>query len=108
MEEFANIQGMPTTEIIQALGRRFREYRITSRFTQKEVAVQSGVSLLTIRRFELGHSYNITMGNFISLLKAIGCVDGIADILPEIPVSPYVLAKLEKKKAKRVRHGKQS
>jgi len=48
------------------------------------------------------------MGNFISLLKAIGYVDGIAEVLPEIPVSPYVLAKLEKKKAKRVRHGKQS
>ena len=108
LDEFANIQGMPTSEIVQALGRRFRQYRLTTRFTQKEVAEQSGVSLLTIRRFELGYSYNITMGNFISMLKAIGYVDGMADVLPEIPVSPYLMAKLEKKKPKRVKHGKNS
>jgi len=40
------------------------------------------------------------------LLKAIGYENGIAEILPEIPVSPYLLAKIEKKKAKRVKHGK--
>ncbi len=42
------------------------------------------------------------------MLKAIDFTDGIADILPEIPVSPYVMAKLEERKPKRVRHGKQS
>jgi hypothetical protein len=48
------------------------------------------------------------MSNFISMLKAIDFTDGIADIMPEIPVSPYVMAKLEKRKSKRIRHGKQS
>lgn len=100
MKELDNIAETPTSQIVQALGRRFKEYRIASRMTQKEVAEKSGVSLLTIRRFELGYSYNITMGNFIALLKAIDFADGIEGILPEMPISPYALAKEEAKKSK--------
>ena len=88
-----DIKSMPTVQIIQALGKRFREYRIAARMTQKEVAGQSGVSLLTIRRFEQGYSYDFA--------------DGIADILPEFPASPYALARQEANKPKRVRHGQQ-
>ena len=108
MDELNHINKKSASEVITALGKRFKEYRIASRLTQKEVSEKSGVSILTIRRFELGYSYNITMSNFISMLKAIDFTDGIADILPEIPVSPYVMAKLEKRKSKRIRHGKQS
>ena len=72
MKEVLDIKSMPTVQIIQALGKRFREYRIAARMTQKEVAEQSGVSLLTIRRFEQGYSYDIKLGNLIALLKAKG------------------------------------
>ena len=106
-QETMDIKSMPTVQIIQALGKRFREYRIAARMTQKEVAGQSGVSLLTIRRFEQGYSYDIKLGNLIALLKAIDFADGIADILPEFPVSPYALARQEANKPKRVRHGQQ-
>jgi transcriptional regulator with XRE-family HTH domain len=102
-----DIKATPTVQIIQALGKRFKEYRIAARMTQKEVAEQSGVSLLTIRRFEQGYSYDIKLGNLIALLKAIDFADGIADILPEFPVSPYALARQEASKPKRVRHGQQ-
>lgn len=108
MDEFNSISKKSVSEVVSALGKRFKEYRIASRLTQKEVSEKSGVSVVTIRRFELGYSYNITMGNFISMLKAIDFTDGIADIMPEIPVSPYAMAKLEERKSKRVKHGKQS
>lgn len=107
MEEITDIKTRSSAQIIQALGKRFREYRIAARMTQKEVAEQSGVSILTIRRFEQGYSYDIKMGNFIALLKAIDFADGIADILPEIPVSPYALARQDANKPKRVKHGQQ-
>lgn len=97
MDEFKNIKRMPNADIIMALGKRFKEYRIASQMTQAEVSEKSRVSLPTIKRFELGLTYNITMGNFISLLKAIDYADGLAEILPEIPISPYVMAKLEEK-----------
>jgi len=92
MDEINKISTKSASEVVADLGKRFKEYRIASRLTQKEVSEKSGVSILTIRRFELGYSFNITMGNFISLLKAIDFTDGIADIMPEIPVSPYAMA----------------
>ena len=107
MEETIYIKSMPTVQIIQALGKRFREYRIAARMTQKEVAEQSGISMLTIRRFEQGYSYDIKLGNLIALLKAIDFADGISDILPEIPISPYAMARQDASKPKRVRHEQQ-
>ena len=102
-----DVKAMPTVQIIQALGKRFREYRIAARMTQKEVAEQSGISMLTIRRFEQGYSYDIKLGNLIALLNAIDFAEGVADILPEIPVSPYALARQDASKPKRVRHEQQ-
>ena len=107
MEETIDIKAMPTVQIIQALGKRFREYRIAARMTQKEVAEQSGISMLTIRRFEQGYSYDIKLGRLIALLKAIDFADGISDILPEIPISPYAMARQDASKPKRVRHEQQ-
>lgn len=106
MNNYDNISKAPTADIVMALGRRFREYRIAASMTQAEVSERSGVSLPTIKRFELGLTYNITMGNFIALLKAIDFADGLDDILPELPASPYAMVKAEMKKPKRVRHAK--
>ena len=85
MIETMDVKAMPTVQIIQTLGKRFREYRITARMTQKEVAEQSGISMLTIRRFEQGYSYDIKLGNLIALLKAIDFAEGIADIYRRYP-----------------------
>ena len=35
MIETMDVKAMPTVQIIQALGKRFREYRIAARMTQK-------------------------------------------------------------------------
>ncbi|MFR5940686.1 MAG: helix-turn-helix domain-containing protein [Parabacteroides merdae] len=65
-------QAMANPEIIAELGRRFKEYRLTYRFTQKEAAEKAGVSLITLRQFENGKAYNINMGNFLALLRSSG------------------------------------
>lgn len=93
-------------EIIALLGQRFKEYRIHADMTQAEVANMSGVSEATIKRFESGTATNITMGSFMALLKAIDYMDGMEEILPALPMSPYQMAKMEGKKPKRVRHAK--
>lgn len=97
---------MYTSEIVAMLGRRFKDYRIGCDMTQKEVAEQSGVSVVTIRNFENGKLYNVTLGTFVELLRAIGFMEGLDDLLPEIPISPYELEKIQQGKRKRVRHGK--
>lgn len=97
---------MYTFEIVTMLGRRFKDYRIGCDMTQKEVSQQSGISVVTIRKFENGNLYNITLGTFIELLRAIGFMQGLDDVLPELPVSPYELEKIQQGKRKRVRHAK--
>jgi len=97
---------MCTFEIVTMLGRRFKDYRIGCDMTQKEVSQQSGISVITIRKFENGKLYNITLGTFIELLRAIGFMQGLDDVLPELPISPYELEKIKQGKRKRVRHAK--
>jgi len=106
MEKEKNISQMYTPEIVAMLGRRFKDYRIGCDMTQKEVSEHSGVSVVTIRNFENGRMYNITLGTFIELLRAVGFMQGIDDVLPEIPISPYELEKIQQGKRKRVRHAK--
>ena len=71
--------------------------------TQKEVAEQSGVGLTTIHKFENGTAGNLSLSTFILLLRVVGQVNTIAEVLPELPESPYLVRK-EEKKAQRIRH----
>ena len=92
-----------TPELVRLLGERFKEYRMRCNLTQKEVAEQSGIGLTTIHKFENGTAGNLSLSTFILLLKVIGQVDALDDVMPELPESPYLVRK-EKKKAQRIRH----
>ena len=93
-----------TPELISMLGARFRDYRMRCNLTQKEVAEQSGVGLTTIHKFENGTAGNISLSTFILLLKVVGQVNSLNDILPELQPSPYLMR--HEKKAQRIRHSK--
>ena len=95
-----------TPELVRLLGERFRDYRMRCNFTQKEVAERSGIGLTTIHKFENGTARNISLSTFILLLKVVGQINALDDVLPELPESPYLIRK-EEKKAQRIRHTKQ-
>ena len=101
----ANFYEYSTPELVRLLGERFKEYRMRCNLTQKEVAEQSGIGLTTIHKFENGTAGNLSLSTFILLLKVIGQVDALDDVLPELPESPYLVRK-EEKKAQRIRHTK--
>ena len=92
-----------TPELIRLLGSRFKEYRMRCNLTQKEVAEQSGIGLTTIHKFENGTANNLSLSTFILLLRVVGQVNALDDVLPELPESPY-LVRREEKKAQRIRH----
>ena len=94
-----------TPELVRLLGERVKEYRMRCYLTQKEVAEQSGIGLTTIHKFENGTAGNLSLSTFILLLKVIGQVDALDDVMPELPESPYLVRK-EEKKAQRIRHTK--
>ena len=88
-------------QLVKLLGARFKDYRLRSNMTQKEVSEQSG---LTIHKFESGAADNISLATFLLLLKAIGEIEALDDLLPELPPSPYLIRK--EKKVQRIRHKK--
>ena len=92
-------------ELVKMLGVRFKDYRLRANLTQKDVAEVTGLTIPTIQRFENGLSNNISLGTFLLLMKAIGCINGLDELMPEQPESPY-LYKDNNKKAQRVRHKK--
>lgn len=98
------IEGKSNSEIISELGMRFKEYRLFSNFTQKEVAVKAGVSIFTISQFENGDARNIGLGTILSLLRSIGFLEEVEKLLPPIPVLPAQKKKVRERK-ERVRHG---
>ena len=90
-------------EIMLLLAKRIKEYRLAARMSQKEMAEKSGVSLATISHFEQGVNQNMTLNNFISLLRIIGMEQRISDLLPELPMPPMALKQINKFIPKRVR-----
>ena len=99
-----------TPELVRLLGNRFKEYRIKEyrircNLTQKDVSEQSGIGLTTIHKFENGTAGNISLSTFIVLLKVVGQINTIDNLLPELPESPYLMRR-DDKKVQRVRHSK--
>lgn len=90
-------------DIMLLLAKRIKEYRLAARMSQKEMAEKSGVSLATISHFEQGVNQNMTLNNFISLLRVIGMEQRIIDLLPELPIPPLALKQINKFIPKRVR-----
>ena len=65
----------------------------------------SGVGLTTIHKFENGTAGNLSLSTFLLLLKVVGQINSLDDLLPELPESPYLMRK-DEKKAQRIRHTK--
>ena len=89
-------------ELIKMLGARFKDYRLRSEMTQKDVAEQSGVSINTITKFENGTKGSMSLGTFLLLMKAIGQIEGLDDMMPDLPESAYL--QNGGKKVQRIRH----
>lgn len=90
-------------DILEILARRVKEYRLAARMSQRELAQKSGVSYTTISHFEQGRNPNMTLNNFISLLRCVGMERRMLELLPELPVPPLALREINKLIPKRVR-----
>ena len=88
-------------EIIRMLGERFRKYRIALGLTQAELAEKTGVSKMTIHKFESGSAGNVSTQTLISLLRYTGLIENFDSLIPDVPESPYSTIS----NRKRVRHG---
>lgn len=101
-------QNQSPARIILFLGQRFKATRIALQITQQEVADKTGISITTIRRFENGLTFNLTLAHFIAMLQAIGFADNLDEVIPEMLPDPNELFRLQNKQRKRASHGKRS
>ena len=76
-------------ELAALLGERFRNYRNMLGLSQKDVALGSGVSVMTIVRFEKGEGNSIRLDNLIALFRAVQRLDDIMELIPDMPESLY-------------------
>ena len=88
-EQIQDTYEFSNSELAAMLGERFRNYRNALGLSQRDVAFQSGVSVMTIVRFEKGQGSSIRLDNLIALLRAIQRLDDIAELVPDMPESLY-------------------
>ncbi|MBR6423111.1 MAG: helix-turn-helix domain-containing protein [Bacteroidales bacterium] len=92
-EQLLDTYAYSNGELAAQLGDRFKNYRCALGLSQKQVAIQSGVSVMTIVRFERGQGNSIRLDNLIALLRAVQRLDDIAELIPEMPQSLYAKKK---------------
>ncbi len=87
------------------LGQRARKYRIRMGLTQKELAERAEISVPTLQAFERGQSRDISLSTLLRLLRSMGQLEGVDNLLSDIMESPYML-RSDGEQIKRVRHSK--
>ena len=85
-----------TTVILQEIGQRLKDIRISIPMTQKELAERAGVSLRTITSLENGAE--VQTGTLLNVLRALGLLTGINAMIPEQTARPSDIMQLGKKR----------
>ena len=81
--------------ILQELGKRLERRRIELDITQEKAAKQAGISKRTIERIEEGK--DLQLSTLIRLLRILGLVEQLEQLVPEDHLSPMMLLKLKGK-----------
>ena len=76
-------------EIMLELCRRIRLLRQGSGISQTDMANEAGVSLSTVRRIESGDAGNVTLTTLLKILRAGGSLEGVADLVVEVPTPEF-------------------
>lgn len=93
------VEGWSDEAILDAIGSRLRTERLNRNLTAEDVADRAGVSALTVYNVERGG--NPSLRTLIRILRALDLVGRIDALLPETPVSPIQLARLQGRRRRR-------
>jgi transcriptional regulator with XRE-family HTH domain len=87
------------------LGERLQRHRLNRNVTQAQLAEAVGVSRPAIIQLEKGEG---KLSTFMGALRALGLLDQLDVLVPEVPLSPVQLARLEGKTRQRARHARKA
>lgn len=94
-------QDLPNTAIEGDLGRRLQAIRLGRNISQAQLAVEAGVARRTITRLESGGG--VSLETFIRVLRALGLLDRLAELLPDTSVRPIEEVRGRGRKRQRAR-----
>ncbi|MCF0164387.1 MAG: helix-turn-helix domain-containing protein [Bacteroidales bacterium] len=77
-------------EIVSEICRKVKALRRSCCFSQQEFAERSGVSIASVKRIEAGTIADLNIGTLIKIMRACGVLEGLADLIPEVPESPFL------------------
>ena len=81
---------MDSNNALKELAVRFRQHRVSSNISQKELAEKTGVSLKTIQRFEKGEE--IGLSTFVKLMRGIELEHNLEGMIPDYTKRPSYYA----------------
>ena len=85
--------------VLEELGKRLERRRIDANLTQAQLAQEAGISKRTLERIESGASTDFAM--LIRTLRALGEIEGLENLIPDLPQSPLTLLKQHGRTRKR-------
>lgn len=93
-----NIYAMTDEAITKEIGSRIEQIRLEADLSQAKLAAELGISAKTYRAVINGNGkFELVIG----VLRALKKLELVDNFIPEIPVSPIALLKLEGKKRRR-------
>jgi transcriptional regulator with XRE-family HTH domain len=97
-------RGLTDAAVLQALGERIERHRIQAGLTQTELAERAGIGKRTVERVEAGHGAELV--TLLRVLRVLGLLEGLQQLIPELPPSPIAQLKLRGKVRQRVAHAR--
>lgn len=94
-------QNLSDQPILEMLGRRLAQTRLSENMTQAQLAKFAGVSKRTLERMENGGSSQLVA--LIRVCRVLGLLERFNDLIPELPPSPMAQLKLHGRQRKRAR-----
>lgn len=88
--DFNNAQSQ---QIIEALGQRLNEIRLSRNISQAQLAEKAGVSRSTLTRLADGRP--ISLDSFIRVMQALDLTDQLAALLPDPSIRPVDRVRLD-------------
>ena len=79
---------MTDDAVIDALRERCRRERLTQNMTQQDLADRAGLGITTVRRYESDDNYSPSLETFIRIVRVLGGLDVLEQLLPERPLDP--------------------
>ncbi len=96
---------MSDPAIMAEIGKRLKETRLRKNYTQRELALKAGLSVLSVQNLEKGCS--VSLSTLILVLRMLNILPNLETLIPPPPVSPVELLKLKGKSRFRVKKSNQ-